>query len=92
MQYGLSAQTALAASVINGPAFLGLEKKYGAVAKGKSADLLLLNKNPLLDITHTRSIAGLIRRGVYMGRAELDQLLVVAAQQVSDAEQKEQLK
>jgi imidazolonepropionase-like amidohydrolase len=92
VQYGLSAQTALAASVINGPAFLGLEKKYGAVAKGKSADLLLLNKNPLLDITHTRSIAGLIRRGVYMGRAELDQLLVVAAQQVSDAEQKEQLK
>jgi imidazolonepropionase-like amidohydrolase len=50
------------------------------------------NKNPLLDITHTRSTAGLIRRSVYLSQAELDQLLVLATQQVSDGEQKEQLK
>ena len=89
VHYGLSAQVALAASVINGPAFFGKSGKYGSVEKGKMADLLLLNADPLKDIRHTKSIAGLIRKGRYMNRTELDGLLLIAAEQVREAETKE---
>lgn len=47
---GLTPQEALTTSVVNGPKFFDLEAKYGSVEKGKMADLLILNANPLDDI------------------------------------------
>jgi len=41
---------------------LGVDKDYGTLAKGKVADLLVLDKNPLDDITNTKSL-----RTVYIG-------------------------
>jgi imidazolonepropionase-like amidohydrolase len=35
---------------------LGIDKEFGALAKGKAADLLVLEKNPLDNIINTRSI------------------------------------
>ena len=35
---------------------LGIDKDFGTLAKGKAADLLVLAKNPLDDITNMRSI------------------------------------
>jgi len=35
---------------------LGIAKDFGTLAKGKGADLLVLEKNPLENITHMRSI------------------------------------
>ena len=75
VRYGLTPQAALKASVINGPAFFGLEKEFGAVKAGKKADLLLLNSNPLENITATQSIYSLIRNGKYHSRKELDAML-----------------
>lgn len=79
VKYGLTPQQALAASVINGPAFLGQGEHYGAVAAGKAADLLLLDANPLQDIAATRKIAGVAIQGRYLDRAALDALLAAAA-------------
>ncbi len=41
---GLSPLEALKTSVINGPKWFGFEENYGAIAKGKKADILLLKK------------------------------------------------
>ena len=57
---GLSPQQALTTSVIYGPSFFGLEEFYGAVAEGKVADLILLEKNPLEDIENIRDIEAVI--------------------------------
>ena len=56
VKYGLTPQQALICSVINGPAFFNQSKLYGAVAKQKNADLLILNANPLTDINNTKKI------------------------------------
>ena len=41
---------------------LGIDKEFGTLAKGKAADLLILSKNPLEDITNMRAI-----EAVYLG-------------------------
>ena len=35
---------------------LGIQQEFGTLAKGKAADLLVLEKNPLENITNMRSI------------------------------------
>lgn len=89
MKYGLSPQAVLKASVINGPAFFGLENEYGSVSKNKKADLLLLYSNPLENITATQNIYAVIRNGTYMNRATLDQTLLTIEQWVKQKEEKE---
>jgi imidazolonepropionase-like amidohydrolase len=41
---------------------LGIDKEFGVLAKGKAADLLVLEKNPLESITHMRTI-----HSIYLG-------------------------
>jgi imidazolonepropionase-like amidohydrolase len=41
---------------------LGIDKDFGTLAKGKAADLLVVTKNPLDDITNMRQI-----EAVYLG-------------------------
>ena len=83
VKYGLSPQQALASSIINGPAFFNLSAQFGAVAKGKKAELLLLNDNPLISIRNTEKIQGIIRQGKYYDRKELDLILSNLAKAVS---------
>jgi imidazolonepropionase-like amidohydrolase len=83
VRYGLTPRQALAASVINGPRFLGASDRAGAVAVGKTADLLLLEKNPLDDIRATRAIRGVVLKGAFLDRAALDGLLAQAAAQAA---------
>ncbi|MEQ9166184.1 MAG: amidohydrolase family protein, partial [Fulvivirga sp.] len=60
---GLTPQEALTTSVVNGPKFFELEKKYGGVEKGKVADLLVLNANPLMDIDNVLEKALVLKGG-----------------------------
>lgn len=83
VKYGLTPQEALICSVINGPAFFGLQNEYGAVAENKKADLLILNANPLDRIQNTQQIFGFLRNGKYLNRAYLDNLLTQVQNEVS---------
>lgn len=79
VKYGLTPQQALAASVVNGPAFLGASGQVGAVTAGHTADLLLLDRNPLDDVRATRAIRAVVLKGRYLDRSALDALLAEAA-------------
>lgn len=88
MKTGLTPAEALAAATRAGPKWFGLLDRYGAVETGKQADLVLLDRNPLEDITATQSIDTVILRGMVEDRATLDRLLAEAKAKVAkwDAE------
>jgi imidazolonepropionase-like amidohydrolase len=86
VEYGLTPREALIASVINGPGYFGMEKEYGSVKVGKSANLLLLNSNPLESIQSTLDIEGVIKDGIYYSRSTLDQMLAEIKKWVAEKE------
>ena len=58
-----------------GPAeFLGLTESVGGIQAGKSADLVLLDADPLQDISNTRRIAVVIKQGHLYDSAALARL------------------
>ncbi|WP_373989386.1 amidohydrolase family protein [Duganella sp. BuS-21] len=75
VNYGLTPVQALQSAVINGPRFLGKLDRYGSLEPGKSADLLVLDANPLKDISATRKIRTVISHGTVYDRARLDKIL-----------------
>lgn len=80
---GLTPQQVLVAATENGPAFFGLQDRYGSVAQGKAADLLLLASNPLKDVRATRDPVALVLRGHVYSDAALQQMLSEAARKVA---------
>jgi hypothetical protein len=60
---GLSPMQAIMAATAHGAELLGLERTLGTVEKGKAADLLLLDANPLQDIANTKRIFLVIKDG-----------------------------
>ncbi|MGO4167319.1 amidohydrolase family protein [Novosphingobium sp. YAF33] len=72
---GLTPAQALSAATRAGPAWFGLLGRYGAVAPGKAADLVLLDRNPLKDIAATRAIRAVIMNGKLYDRTALDGML-----------------
>jgi len=76
VEAGLSPMEALQAATINPARFLGEVKELGTVEKGKIADLVLLDANPLDDIRNTTKINSVVRSGRLLDRKALDQLLI----------------
>lgn len=62
VQAGLTPMQVIQAFSKNAAETLGIDKEFGALAKGKAADLLVLEKNPLENIAHMRTI-----QAVYLG-------------------------
>jgi len=75
VQAGFKPLEALRAGTVNPARFLGRERDFGTVAPGKMADLILLDANPLEDISNTRKIAAIVYRGKLFPRASLDAML-----------------
>jgi hypothetical protein len=72
---GLTPLEALQAATLNPARYLGKEKELGTVERGKLADLVLLDDNPLEDIRNTQRIATVMANGRYMGKSELQKML-----------------
>jgi imidazolonepropionase-like amidohydrolase len=75
VQAGFTPLEALQCATRNPAEYLRKLGEMGTVEKGKVADLVLLDANPLDDIANTQRIAGVIAAGRYLSRADLDQLL-----------------
>jgi imidazolonepropionase-like amidohydrolase len=71
---GLTPMEALQAATRNAGKYLGLADT-GTIEKGKRADLVLLDANPLVEIKNTRKIQSVVLAGRYFSRADLDRLL-----------------
>src|SRR5713101_8478755 len=67
---GMTPAQVLVAATRNSAALVGL-KDVGTVEKGKTADFLVLDANPLDDITNTRRINAVYLRGAAVDRASL---------------------
>ena len=76
---GFTPGQALRAATYNPAEFIGKSSDYGMAEKGLIADLVLLDANPLLDISNTRRIFAVIVRGRLFFRADLDEMLADAA-------------
>jgi imidazolonepropionase-like amidohydrolase len=74
-QAGLTPMQALQTATLNPAKFMGRTADLGTVEKGKLADLVLLDANPLEDIANTRRIRGVVLAGRYFDRPALDRML-----------------
>jgi imidazolonepropionase-like amidohydrolase len=63
VETGLTPAETLVAATRTGAQFLGREHELGTVEEGKLADILVLDNDPLVDISNTRSISKIILDG-----------------------------
>lgn len=72
---GLPPLAALQAATINPARAMGWDDRLGSMEVGKLADLVLLDANPLDDITNVRKIHAVVADGRLLDRATLDEFL-----------------
>jgi imidazolonepropionase-like amidohydrolase len=75
---GLTPLAALQAATRNAAQFMGQLDRRGTIEAGKTADLVLLDKDPLADIHNTTSIQAVVLNGKLFPRAALDAMLAKA--------------
>jgi imidazolonepropionase-like amidohydrolase len=75
VESGLTPLEALQSATKSPAEFLHTTKDFGTVEKGKYADIVILDANPLEDIRNTRKIRAVILRGKLLDRPALDDLL-----------------
>jgi imidazolonepropionase-like amidohydrolase len=79
VEAGFTPLEALQAATLNPAKFLGKTDTYGTIQVGRAADLVLLDMNPLEDISHTRKIHAVVVGGKFFP------LAAIRAQALQDA-------
>lgn len=75
VQAGLSPVQALQTATINPAIFFNKEKEPGLIEEGKNADLVILDKNPLEDISNVGKISSVIFNGEVFTKDDINKLL-----------------
>src|SRR5271163_35423 len=75
VQAGLTPLQALQTATLNPAKFMNRLADLGTVERGKLADLVLLDANPLEDIANTKKIRAVVLAGRYLDRTEIDRML-----------------
>jgi imidazolonepropionase-like amidohydrolase len=78
VEAGMTPLQALQAATVSPARFLNATDSLGTIARGKVADLVLLDADPLVDISNTTKIRAVVGGGRYYDRARLDAILAEA--------------
>jgi imidazolonepropionase-like amidohydrolase len=68
---GISPLDTIRIATYNGAVFLGMSDRLGSVDKGKFADLVLLAKDPSLDIANAKTILFVVKNGQLIDESQL---------------------
>ncbi|TDR16375.1 amidohydrolase family protein [Marinicella litoralis] len=79
VEAGMTNEETLMAATRLPAEWLGIEDTVGTVSVGKYADLILLNANPLDDISNTRAIDGVFVNGTWLDKDQIDAMLLKLA-------------
>src|SRR6266849_6337406 len=71
---GLTPMQVLQSAALNAARYLGITDAFGTVELGKTADLVLLEGNPLEDIRNTRKISAVVVNGKIFRKPELQKI------------------
>ncbi|REE00129.1 amidohydrolase family protein [Marinoscillum furvescens] len=72
---GLTNEEVLISATRHPAEWLGIAEMVGTVEEGKFADLVLLDANPLDEISNTRRISGVFVNGTWLDKQKIDALL-----------------
>ncbi|HEY4903622.1 MAG TPA: amidohydrolase family protein [Candidatus Sulfotelmatobacter sp.] len=75
VEAGLTPMQALETATTNPARLLGLSKTWGRIESGCTANLVLLNADPLANISNTKRIDSVVVNGKLLQRAQLDHML-----------------
>lgn len=80
---GLSPIEIIRSGTVNPARFFDMEAVFGQLKEGMAADILLVNSNPVDDISALKDLSGVMVRGVWLSKEIIDQKLQLIAQRVS---------
>ena len=71
---GLSPLEAIGAATLSPAKFFSIEDDMGSIDVGKRADMLILSRNPLDNISNTQAIDGIVVQGRHLAESDIEQL------------------
>jgi len=74
VQGGMTPLEALRSATLNGATYLGMDKSLGSIEKGKLADLVIIDGNPLADIRESDKVAYVMQNGRLYEADTLDEI------------------
>ncbi|WDV45708.1 amidohydrolase family protein [Clostridiaceae bacterium M8S5] len=72
---GLDNYEVIKTATINAAKCLKIEKDVGTIGVGKKANIIITNKNPLVDLNEIYKHNGVIKEGIYYSRAKCNKIL-----------------
>ena len=80
---GMSTLEIIRSGTINPATFFDMSDTFGEIKEGLDADMILLNANPLDNLEALQQISGVLIKGKWISKTEIDQRLKVIAQNAS---------
>lgn len=75
LRAGLTPLEILQSGTLNPATFFGMENEFGEIKKGLSADFFLVSGNPLEDLGNLRNVNGVMVRGVWISKGDIEENL-----------------